>query len=147
MTTATQVYQIYIKATPEQLWDAITKPEFVKQYFHGALLESTYELGSKVRTYSPDHKDMWGDNTILEIDPPRRLVHTWISLYDPDYAAEEESRVSWEIEPTGAGYCKLTLVHDKLEGAPKTAANVSGGWMFILSGLKTVCETGGPLAG
>ena len=143
--TTAQVYQLYIKATPEQVWDAITKPEFVKQYFHGALVESTYEVGSKVRSWSPDHETLWTDNTVLEFDPPRRYVHSWISLYDPETAKEEESRVSWEIDPTDAGYCKLTVVHDKLEGAPKTAANVSGGWMFILSGLKTLCETGKPL--
>jgi len=75
-------------------------------------------------------------------------VHEWRSLYDPEMAREQPSRVTWEIEPQDGGYCKLTLTHDRLEGAPKTAASVSGpGWMFVLSGLKTLLETGSPLAG
>jgi uncharacterized protein YndB with AHSA1/START domain len=68
-------------------------------------------------------------------------------LYDPEFAAEEPSRVTWEIEPQDGGFCKLTLVHDQLEGAPKTAESVAGGWMLVLSGLKTLLETGEPLAG
>ena len=67
---------------------------------------------------------MWGDNTILECDPPRRFVHTWRSLYDDEMAAEDESRVTWEIEPGDGGTSRLTLIHDRLEGAPKTAASV-----------------------
>jgi uncharacterized protein YndB with AHSA1/START domain len=85
---------------------------------------------------------------VTEYDPPRRLVHGWRSLYDPELAAEEESRVTWEIEPQDGGYCQLTVVHDQLEGAPKTAESVSGaGWMMVLSGLKTLLETGKPLVG
>ena len=139
---ATQVYQLYIKATPEKIWDAITSPETHEKFFFGAQIESTYEPGTPIRSWSPDRKDLWGDNVIIETDPPRKLVHTWRSLYDEQLASEAESRVSWEIEPFQEGYCKLTVVHDRLENAPKTAASVSGGWMFILSGLKTLCETG-----
>jgi uncharacterized protein YndB with AHSA1/START domain len=85
---------------------------------------------------------------VLEFDPPRRLVHEWRSLYDPDLAIESPSRVTWDIEPVGGGVCKLTLTHDKLDGAPKTAASVGGaGWMFVLSGLKTVVETGRSMSG
>ena len=142
----TQVYQLFIKATPQQLWDAITKSDFRRKYFHGSTVESTFEPRAPIRTWSPDHSELWGDNTVLECDPPRKLVHTWSSLYNPEFAAEAESRVSWEIEPRGDGVCKLTLIHDRLEGAPKTAANVAGGWMFILCGLKTVIETGESLA-
>ena len=139
---ATQVYQLYIKATPERIWEAITSPEMHAKFFFGAQIESTYEPGTPLRSWSPDRKDQWGDNVIIESDPPRKLVHTWRSLYDEQLALEAESRVSWEIEPFQEGYCKLTVVHDRLENAPKTAASVSGGWMFILSGLKTLCETG-----
>ena len=88
--------------------------------------------------------DARGDNTILECDPPRRLVHTWRSLYDPVLAAEPESRVTWEIEAQPGGLAKLTLVHDRLDASPKTAASVRG-WSYILSNLKTVMETGLPL--
>jgi uncharacterized protein YndB with AHSA1/START domain len=91
--------------------------------------------------------ETWGDGPVFEFDPPRRLVHEWRSLYDPDLAAEEPSRVSWQIEPQDDGTCLLTVTHDRLEGAPKTASSVSGpGWMGVLSGLKTLLETGEPLA-
>jgi uncharacterized protein YndB with AHSA1/START domain len=141
--TTTQVYQVFIKASPEEIWDAITKPEFTQRYFHGARIDNTAE-----RHYSlgPDGS-VWGDSRTLEYDPPRRLAHGWRSLYDPELAAEEESRVTWEIEPQEGGVCLLTVVHDQLEEAPKTAASVAGrGWMFVLSGLKTLLETGRPLA-
>jgi uncharacterized protein YndB with AHSA1/START domain len=82
---------------------------------------------------------------VLESDPPRRLSVSWRFLYDPELAAEEPSRVTWEIEPQEGGYCKFTAVHDEL--GPKTAAHVSGGWPYIVSGLKTLLETGAPLAG
>jgi len=142
--TTTQVYQLYIKASQEEVWDAITNPEIVAKFFHGARVESTSEVGSKLRSFSPDHSQMWNDNTILECDPPRRLVHTWGSLYDPEMAAEPESRVTWEIEAQPGGFAKLTLIHDRLGQSPKTAASVKG-WSYILSNLKTVIETGEPL--
>jgi uncharacterized protein YndB with AHSA1/START domain len=140
----TQVYQLYIRATPEQVWDAITNPETIAKYFHGARIDPVaLEVGASLRSWSPDRTQMWGDNTILECDPPRRFAHTWRSLYDDEMAAEDESRVTWEIEPAEGGTSRLTLVHDRLEGAPKTAASVTG-WTFILSNLKTLLETGEP---
>ena len=142
--TTTQVYELYIRATPEQVWDAITNPETIAKYFHGAQIDpGPLEVGASRRSWSPDRSRLWGDNTILECDPPRRFVHTWRSLYDDELAAEDESRVTWEIEPARGGTSKLTLIHDRLEGAPKTAANVRG-WSFILSNLKTLLETGEP---
>ncbi|HZO48944.1 MAG TPA: SRPBCC family protein [Gaiellaceae bacterium] len=148
MTTVTaqttQVYQVFIKATAEQIWDAITKPEFTSRYFYGARIENTPEAH---RSLGPDGS-VWGDSPTFEYDPPRRLVHGWRSLYSPELAEEEPSRVTWEIEPQDGGFCKLTVIHDQLEGAPKTAESVSGaGWMMVLSGLKTLLETGEPLAG
>jgi uncharacterized protein YndB with AHSA1/START domain len=142
--TTTQVYQVFIRATPEQIWEAITTPEFTARYFYGAQIENTAD-GRTAR--GPDGSD-WGSGKTFEFDPPRKLVHAWRSAYDPDLAAEDESRVTWEIEPQDGGICLLTVVHDQLEGAPKTAASVSGpGWMMVLSGLKTLLETGKPLAG
>ncbi len=79
---------------------------------------------------------------MLDCDPPHRLVHTWRSLYDAELAQEEDSRVTWQIDPADGGLSKLTLIHDRLEGAPKTAAHVAGGWMWILSNMKTLLETG-----
>ncbi len=140
-----QVYQVYIKASPEQIWDAITKPEFTSLYFYGARVETTGETGSPIRYRAPDSDELWGDDVVIEADRPHKLVMGWRSLYDPELAAEQRSRVTWEIEEQPGGVCKLTVIHDQLEGAPKTAANVAGGWMFIISGLKTVVETGEPL--
>jgi uncharacterized protein YndB with AHSA1/START domain len=140
---ATQVYQVFIKATAEQIWEALTKREFTERYFHGSRIEITAE-----RRFSlgPDGS-VRGDSPMYEYDPPRRLVHGWRSLYDSELAEEPESRVTWEIEPQAGGYCKLTVVHGRLEDSPKTAEAVAGaGWMMVLSGLKTLLETGQPLA-
>jgi uncharacterized protein YndB with AHSA1/START domain len=141
--TTTQVYQVFIKATPEAIWEAMTKPEFTSRYFHGVTVETTPE---ERRSYQGSELKNVVD--VLEHEPPRRLVHSWVSYYDPELAAEEPSRVSWEIEPQEGGYSLLTVTHDRLEGAPKTAESVSGtGWMMVLSGLKTLLETGEPLTG
>ena len=134
----TQVYSVVIKATPEQVWDAITKPEFTERYFHGVRIE--LRGGRRFSTVG----DMEWSEEVLEADPPRRLVHQWISAYDPEPAAEEPSRITWEIEPGDGGLTKLTVVHDRLEGAPKTAAAVAGGWMAILESLKALHDTGEP---
>jgi uncharacterized protein YndB with AHSA1/START domain len=136
----TQVYAVYIKATPEQIWEAITTPAFTKKYFHGVHIE--VRDGRRWSTL----RDLAWDEEVLVHDPPRRLVHAWTSAYDEELAAEEPSRVTWTIEPQDNGTTLLTVVHDRLEGAPKTAAGVFGpGWMFVLSNLKTLLETGEPL--
>lgn len=139
----TQVYSVFIKATPEQIWDAITKPEFTQKYFFGSQVTVTPD---EYRSVNGEGNDLVRGR-VLEIDPPRRLVHSWLALYDAETAVEDDSRVSWDIEPQDGGYSKLTVVHDQLEGAPKTALSVAGGWSFVLSGLKTLLETGKPLAG
>ena len=138
----TQVYQLFIRATPVQIWEAITNPEFTQKYFYASRVEFA---DGRRRSWGPDGS-VWGDEAILEEDPPNRLVHEWRAQYDPELAAEATSRVTWEIEPGDDGVSLLTVVHDQLEGAPKTAAAVSGGWMRVLSGLKTLLETGEPLA-
>ena len=140
--TTVQVYQVFINATPEQVWAAITKPEFTERYFHGAHVENTAEW-HHVR--GPGGED-WGDGATFEFDPPRRLVHEWRSAYDPELDAEDASRVTWEIEAQDNGLSLLTVVHDRLDASPKTAASVAGpGWMHVLSGLKTLLETGEPM--
>jgi uncharacterized protein YndB with AHSA1/START domain len=145
-TTATevqtvQVYQLFIKANPDEVWDAITKPEFTQRYFYGMRIETSPE---RRRVYAAD--DDWGDDEVLEFDPPRKLVHGWRAKWNDEFRAEPESRVTWELEPQDDGTTLLTLVHDKLEQSPKTAAAVAGpGWTRVLSGLKTLLETGSPL--
>ena len=137
----TQVYSVFIRATPEQVWDAITKAEFTEQYFYGARID--IRDGRRVTNIG----EMEWDEEVLETEAPTRLVHRFRAAYDPDMGAEEPSRVTWEIEPQDGGVTKLTVVHDQLESAPKTAESVAGGWMYILSGLKTLLETGKPLSG
>jgi uncharacterized protein YndB with AHSA1/START domain len=140
---ATQVYQVFIKATPEAIWDAITKPEFTSKYFYGMGIDTN---GTERRTYNGD--ELVNVAEVFDFEPPRRLVHGWRAFYDPDMAAEPDSRVTWEIEPQDGGFSLLTVTHDQLESSPKTAESVSGaGWMLVLSGVKTLLETGKPLAG
>ena len=140
---STQVYQVFIKATPEQIWEAITTPEFTRRYFHGARITVTPD---GYRSLGPNGA-VWGDAAVLEFDPPRRLVHGWDSLYSEELAQEPTSRITWEIEPRDGAYCLLTVTHDELQNSPKTAGSVAGqGWMMVLSGLKTLLETGEPLA-
>jgi uncharacterized protein YndB with AHSA1/START domain len=142
----TQVYQVLIKASAQQIWDAITKPEFTSQYFYGARVATTGEAGTPFRYYGPDGETLWGDETILEADPPHKLVVPWRSLYDEEMAAEPRSRVTWLIEEQSDGVCLLTATHDQLEHSPKTAGSVSGlGWLTVIHGLKTLLETGQPL--
>jgi uncharacterized protein YndB with AHSA1/START domain len=141
----TQVYSVFIRATPEQVWDGITKPEFTARYFYGSVIDSTYAPGSPYTGWAEDRSQQYVDGEVIEADRPRKLVTTWRAMYDPETAAEPFSRVTWEIEPAGEHVTKLTVIHDELEAAPKTAANVAGGWSYVLSGLKTLLETGEPL--
>ena len=143
----TQVYQVFIKATPEQIWEAITNPDFTEKYFHGSRIKSTFEVGSVYGGWSGDESQQLVDGEVLEADPPRRLSTTWRALWDPSLAEEAYGRVTWEIEAQDGGFTQLTVVHDQLEESLKTAESVAGGWSFVLSGLKTYLETGKPLAG
>jgi uncharacterized protein YndB with AHSA1/START domain len=146
MSTAAQVYQVLIKASPDQIWDAITKPEFTARYFHGSRVETTGQAGTRMRYLAPDGETVWGDEVILEAERPYRLVVPWRSLYSPELAAEPASRVTWEIAEQSDGVCLLTVTHDHLESSPRTAESVGGiGWLTVISGLKTVLETGQPL--
>lgn len=145
VTESRLVFQIYIRATAEQVWQAITETEFRRQYFFGSTIESDLKPGSSLRSMSPEG-ELWSDDTVLECEPPHLLSHTWRSLWDPQAVDEPPSRVTWRVEPQEATVCKLTVTHDQLEASPATARGVSGGWAFIISGLKSVVETGEPLA-
>jgi len=137
--TMEKVFEIYIKTTPELLWEAITDPELRRVYTFGLRVESDWTPGSRYEGRSPAAPApiLAGEN--LEVHPPRRLVQSYNALWSDDVKAEGTSRVTWEIEPIGDS-CRLTVTHDQLrEGAN---AELYGGWPMILSGLKTLLETG-----
>ena len=138
-----KVFEIYIKTTPERLWEAITNPEMRKKYTFGVAVQSDWETGSSYKgtagsgTISPAMPILEGEN--LEVDPPRRLVQSFRALWRDDGKGEGTSRVTWEIEPVRDS-CRLTVTHDQLrEGAN---SELYGGWPMVLSGLKTLLETG-----
>jgi uncharacterized protein YndB with AHSA1/START domain len=136
-----KVYEIYIRTTPERLWDAITDPEIRARYQFGGRVESDWTPGSR-QVLSHPGAGLLGEGENLEVDPPRRLVHTLTALWSDEVRAEGATRVTWEIEPVGDS-CRLVVTHDQLrEGAND---QLYGGWPMILSGLKTWLETGSEL--
>jgi len=134
-----KIFEIYIRTTPEHLWEAITDPEIRSKYTFGAAVNSDWTVGSPLTMSAPNAPGLLGEGEVLEVDPPRRLVHTMTALWSDDVQREGASRVTWEIEPVGDS-CHLTVTHDQLrEGANE---EIFGGWPMILSGLKTWLETG-----
>ena len=134
-----KVFEIYIRTTPEQLWEAITDPEIRSKYQFGAVVASDWTPGSRFEMGHPNAPGLLGEGEILEVDPPRRLVQSMVALWSDEVKDEGTSRVTWEIEPVGDS-CRLVVTHDQLrEGAND---ELYGGWPMILSGLKTWLETG-----
>jgi len=134
-----KVFEIYIKTTPERLWEAITDSDIRSKYNFGAGVFSEWQRGSRLDMSAGGGSIALGEGEVLEVDPPRRLVHTMTALWSDEVKNEGSSRVTWEIEPVGDS-CRLTVVHDQLrEGAND---QLYGGWPMILSGLKTWLETG-----
>jgi uncharacterized protein YndB with AHSA1/START domain len=154
----TQVHRVFIKATSERVWEAITDPKWNASY--GYRCRSVYDLrpGGAYRVFGSDEMRAMGgaeviiDGEVLESDPPHKLVQTWRALFSEDTIAEGFTKLTWEIvEEYGA--TKLTLTHE-LVNAPLTAVqtagdlpNAGGGWPYILSDLKTLLETGASFAG
>jgi uncharacterized protein YndB with AHSA1/START domain len=137
--TMEKVFEIYIKTTPERLWEAITDSELRQKYNFGVGIETDWSPGSAYRAVHPQAPDFLMDGENLEVDPPRRLVQSLNALWSDEVKAEGTSRVTWEIEPIGDS-CRLLVTHDQLrEGAN---GELYGGWPMILSGLKTLLETG-----
>ena len=133
-----KVFEIYIRTTPERLWEAITDSEIRSKYTFGLRITSDWTPGSRYEMAPADGAPM-GEGEILEIDPPRRLVQSMVALWSDEVRSEGTSRITWDIEPVGDS-CRLTVTHDQLrEGAN---AELYGGWPMILSGLKTWLETG-----
>jgi uncharacterized protein YndB with AHSA1/START domain len=132
------VFEIYIKTTPERLWKAITDEEMRKRYSFGVGTVSDWTQGSEYKSAVPGVIDIAsGEN--VEVDPPRRLVQTFTALWSEEVRQEGTSRVTWEIEPVGTS-CRLRVTHDQLGEAANN--ELYGGWPMILSGLKTLLETG-----
>jgi len=159
----TQVYRVYIKATPQAIWDAITKPEWTDRYGYGGRVEYDLRPGGAYRALTSEAMRSMGapevaiDGEVVEADPPRKLVQTWRMVMDEETTAEGFTRLTWEIEEREGGVTRLTVIHD-LEGAPKLAnllsggaedvgAGGGGGWSWVLSDLKTLLESGSSLQG
>ncbi len=158
-TKTTQVYQVFIRATPEAIWDAITKPEWTQRYGYRSIAEFDLRPGGSYRGKATPEFQAMGmpevvvDGEVIEADPPRKLVHSWRFLWDEEVKAEGPTRVTFEIADAPAGVSKLTVTHE-MENAPITAAQLAGeiegaggGWPFVLSDLKTLLETGESLPG
>ncbi|MDQ1492777.1 MAG: hypothetical protein QOJ23_5291 [Actinomycetota bacterium] len=137
--TMEKVYEIYIRTTPERLWEAITDPDIRAKYNFGVRAVSDWTPGARIEMLHPKSGGLLGEGEVLEMEPPRRLVHTMVALWGEDVKAEGESRVTWEIEPVGDS-CRMTVVHDQLRDGAND--QLYGGWPMILSGLKTWLETG-----
>ena len=155
----TQVYRVFINATPQAIWDAITRPEWTEKYGYRARSEYDLRPGGAYRSVASDEMRAMGmaeqlvDGEVIEADPPRRLVQTWRFLWDEQIAAEGPTRVTFEIDEGPGTASRLTVTHE-LENAPTTAAYLAGeiaeaggGWSWVLSDLKTLLETGAPLPG
>jgi uncharacterized protein YndB with AHSA1/START domain len=137
--TMEKVFEIYIKTTPERLWEAITDSEMRRKYFFGVGVSSDWSPGSRYDCVHPLAPSALFEGENLEVDPPRRLVQSFRALFSEDVKREGTTRLTWEIEPVGDS-CRLTLTHDQL----REDANIGiyGGWPQVLSGLKTLLETG-----
>jgi len=134
-----KVFEIYIRTTPERLWEAITDPEIRSRYQFGNLITSDFTPGSRFVMTHAGAPGPLAEGENLEVDPPHRLVQSMVALWDKDVESEGSSRITWQIEPV-ADSCHLTVTHDQLrEGANN---QLYGGWPMILSGLKTWLETG-----
>lgn len=156
----TQIHEVYIRATPQAIWEAITSPEWTAKYGYRGLADYDLRPGGTFRGRTPPEMQAFGlpevaiDGEVIESDPPRKLVQTYRFLFNDMTKAEGFTRLTWEIVPTASGFCRLTVTHE-LEGAPIMASMVggrfneemgTGGWAWILSDMKTLLETGAAMA-
>jgi len=139
MSELKHVYEVYIAATPEKVWAAITQPELTRQYYYGTDVESDWAPGSSLVYRNPDGSEAINCE-VVEADPPKRLVQT----FSFPETGDPPSRVTWTIEPRGAASL-LVLTHDEFATETSTYKSVEHGWVPILSGLKTLLETGKPI--
>jgi uncharacterized protein YndB with AHSA1/START domain len=160
MSDAVQVYRVWIKATPEAVWRAITSPEWTDRYGYGGLPEyGDLTPGTKYVVNAGTGMQAVGvtgpviDGDLLEVDPPKRFVQTWRMLMDEGLKAEGFTRLTYDIEAQDGGVTRLTVTHD-VSDAPGNAEMLTGahedegaggGWPWVLSDLKSLLETGSPL--
>jgi uncharacterized protein YndB with AHSA1/START domain len=145
--TPAHIYEIFIRASREQVWKALTDPEYTTRYFHGTRFESSFEPGARYVNRIVDADRPAADGTIEVFEPPSRLAYTWHVLYDAEMAEEPPGRVEWTLTPAteDGSVTRVTLRHGDLGMSPKTWENVRLGWVEILDSLKTLLETGEPL--
>ena len=134
-----KVFEIYIKTTPERLWEAITDPELRSKYSFGVGTRSDWAPGSSYEAVHSGAGFAIAEGENIEVDPPRRLVQSFTALWSDEVKDEGTSRVTWEIEPVEDS-CRLVVTHDELRDGAND--ELYGGWPMILSGLKTLLETG-----
>jgi uncharacterized protein YndB with AHSA1/START domain len=148
--TTVQIHRVYIKATAQAIWDAITKPEWTLKYGYQAPVQYDLRAGGEFKGLASDEMTQYGgpdvilDGEVIEVDPPRKLVQTWRAIW----LEEQFTRLTYEIAEKDNGICMLTVIHD-VEGAPQTAEQTAGnlegaggGWPEVLSDLKSLLETG-----
>lgn len=140
MAKSTFIYTIYIRTSAERLWEALTSPEFTKQYWFGMQLQTDWKAGSAWRLLFPDGR-LADTGEVLEVDPPRRLVLRWRNEWGPEMKAEGEATCIMSLEPAD-GAVKLTITHEMERDHSLLIEKVSGGWPRILSNLKSLLETG-----
>ncbi|CAA9578834.1 MAG: Transcriptional regulator, ArsR family [uncultured Thermomicrobiales bacterium] len=143
VTPPAHVYRVFIRTTPERLWQALTDGELTRHYYFGSRAESDWRPGSPYAYRTPDGIGLI-EGEVLEADPPRRLVTTFRPAWGPETDGAPTTTVRWEIEPVGAA-CQLTVVHEGLDIGTPLGRGMNDGWARILSGLKTFLETGDPL--
>jgi uncharacterized protein YndB with AHSA1/START domain/DNA-binding transcriptional ArsR family regulator len=142
MPAPKHVYEVYIRTTPERLWQAISSPEDTRRYYFRSDVESDWQTGSKLAYARDGNVEI--DCTILAVEPNRKLVHSFSARWNPEVASDPPTRVTWEIEQMGE-VCRLRVVHDEFTAETQTFHETETGWAQILSGLKTLVETGEPL--
>jgi len=160
-SVTTHVHRVYIRATPEAIWEAITSPEWSARYGYGGYVEYDLRPGGSYRARASEEFLAAGspeiviDGEVIEADPPRKLVQTWRMLMDEEMRNEGFTRLTYEITESESGVSRLTLTHE-LEGAPRLQvllageledSGAGGGWPWVLSDLKSLLETGSRMAG
>jgi uncharacterized protein YndB with AHSA1/START domain len=139
------VFAIFIRAGREQIWEALTSSDYTLKYYYASTVESEWRPGAPFVYRIEGEPAIVGE--VIESNPPERLVCTFDARWDDEVRPDPPSRITWTLEEAGPGVSKLTVVHDGFDSETATFVQIAGGMPFILSGLKTLLETGEPLTG